>query len=314
MFFEDKNDDGLILEDPTNPQGNEVLQRELYYPFGLQFRGTAPLTPGVKQPYLYNGKELDDTGLYAYGFRYYDPATGRFTGVDPIADQFAAHSSYHYAYNNPLRFIDLDGRAPDDVIYIGDNGKVSRVERTDDDFNVFIMESTSQVLHLNDKTGIDEEMMYRRGDFEVGDRVFFQISDTELKETISEVSGGFTWIGLAYRSYSEADFTHSHLVENYFGLDDTGNEKSFLEDGAFSTHYKENFHYFRFGDDHRLFNLYDAGNFMWGAWMNDTNNRSSLTTRSASAAKFGSGLNEMFGDSDADSRAIQAGYHYEIKE
>lgn len=109
MFFEDKNNDGLILEDPTNPQGNEVLQRELYYPFGLQFRGTAPLTPGVKQQYLYNGKELDDTGLYAYGFRYYDPATGRFTGVDPIADQFASLSGFNYASNDPISKIDLHG-------------------------------------------------------------------------------------------------------------------------------------------------------------------------------------------------------------
>lgn len=109
MLFEDKNNDGLILEDPTNPQGNEVLQRELYYPFGLQLRGTAPLTPGVKQQYLYNGKELDETGLYAYGFRYYDPATGRFTGVDPIADQFAFVSGYNYAENRVPNAIDLWG-------------------------------------------------------------------------------------------------------------------------------------------------------------------------------------------------------------
>ena len=60
--------------------------------------------------YRYNGKELnEDIGLYAYGFRYYDPAIGRFTGVDPIADQFPHVSTYNYAENSPIANIDLHG-------------------------------------------------------------------------------------------------------------------------------------------------------------------------------------------------------------
>ena len=47
--------------------------------------------------------------MYAYGFRYYDPAIGRFTGVDPIADEFAWVSTYNYAENEPVRHIDLHG-------------------------------------------------------------------------------------------------------------------------------------------------------------------------------------------------------------
>ncbi|MEM9836748.1 MAG: RHS repeat-associated core domain-containing protein [Bacteroidota bacterium] len=61
-------------------------------------------------PYLYNGKEqMEGTGLYAYGFRYYDPTIGRFTGVDPIADQFAHVSGFNYAENMPTIAIDLHG-------------------------------------------------------------------------------------------------------------------------------------------------------------------------------------------------------------
>jgi RHS repeat-associated protein len=60
--------------------------------------------------YRYNGKELDEaTGLYDYGFRWYDPSIGRFTGVDPIADQFAFVSSYNYAENEPVNNRDLWG-------------------------------------------------------------------------------------------------------------------------------------------------------------------------------------------------------------
>jgi uncharacterized protein RhaS with RHS repeats len=48
-------------------------------------------------------------GWYAYGFRYYDPVICRFTGVDPIADQFAELSVYNYASNDPLGSVDLHG-------------------------------------------------------------------------------------------------------------------------------------------------------------------------------------------------------------
>jgi RHS repeat-associated protein len=62
--------------------------------------------------YLYNGKELeeeDDWNWYAYGFRYYDPAIGRFSGVDPIAEQFPWVSPYNYAENMVPMAIDLWG-------------------------------------------------------------------------------------------------------------------------------------------------------------------------------------------------------------
>jgi RHS repeat-associated protein len=64
----------------------------------------------VAQRYAYNGKELvEGIGLYDYGFRYYDPVIGRFTGVDPIADKFPHLSTYNYASNNPISNFDLWG-------------------------------------------------------------------------------------------------------------------------------------------------------------------------------------------------------------
>ncbi len=62
--------------------------------------------------YQYNGKEIQDDwslNLYAYGARYYDAALGRFTGVDPIADQFPHVTTYNYAENEPVGNIDLHG-------------------------------------------------------------------------------------------------------------------------------------------------------------------------------------------------------------
>ena len=65
--------------------------------------------------YKFNGKELDSqTGLYYYGARYYDPRISLFISVDPLAEE--TMTPYQYTYQNPIRFIDPDGRSPLDVI------------------------------------------------------------------------------------------------------------------------------------------------------------------------------------------------------
>ena len=259
-----------------------------------------------KYRYGFNGKEKDESGEfgslthYDYGFRIYNPGIGRFLSVDPLADKYPGWNPYNYTLNNPVRFIDPDGRAADDIIYLNSSGKVSKIERTDNPVNLFVMEETSQVLHLNDTKNLDSDISKRN--FEVGDRVFFNISNDELASAI-DAAGEGTWLNVAFKSYFEADFVMSYLVPNYFGRDGTGQEQVYLEDGLLSIHYVENQHYFKFGDDFRLFNLYDAGNFMWGAWMNDSG-------FSPSAAKMGSELNEFFMDADADQRAIKAGEIY----
>ncbi len=97
----------------------KILEENHYYPFGLQMQGDWLQNKGRENKYLYNGKELDtDFGLnvYFYGARVYDAAVGRFTGVDPLAADFAAWSPYSYSFNNPIRFTDPTGMAPEDII------------------------------------------------------------------------------------------------------------------------------------------------------------------------------------------------------
>ena len=61
---------------------------------------------------MYNGKERDsdlELNWDHYGFRMYDASIGRFTGVDPISDQFPHVSTFNYAENGPISNIDLWG-------------------------------------------------------------------------------------------------------------------------------------------------------------------------------------------------------------
>ena len=61
--------------------------------------------------YTYNGKELqDDNGMYDYGWRQYMPDIGRWNGIDQLAELYMSHTSYAYVMNNPVRYIDPDGR------------------------------------------------------------------------------------------------------------------------------------------------------------------------------------------------------------
>ncbi|MFL9836660.1 RHS repeat-associated core domain-containing protein, partial [Flavobacterium sp. ST-75] len=79
-------------------------------------------------PFKFNGKEYDEeTGNYYYGARYYDPKWSMFIGVDPLADKYPDWSSYAYCFNNPIRYVDPDGRAPEDIIYVNAKGGVIKV-------------------------------------------------------------------------------------------------------------------------------------------------------------------------------------------
>ena len=82
-------------------------------------------------PYKFSGKELDEeTGLYYYGARYYDPKVSIWLSVDPLAEKFPSWSPYNYTMNNPINMIDPDGRAPSDIVFFNNKGQeISRITR-----------------------------------------------------------------------------------------------------------------------------------------------------------------------------------------
>jgi len=89
----------------------EVLEESNYYPFGLKHQGYNALAGNPSFQYQYNGKELqEETGWNDYGARMYMSDIARWGVMDPMAEQYRAWSPYNYAVNNPVSFIDPDGR------------------------------------------------------------------------------------------------------------------------------------------------------------------------------------------------------------
>ena len=109
-----------------NAQG-DILERNAYYPFGLQmnqgkayptiterlpqlYSGYISTTPARRD--LYNGKEIQTTAgtdYLDYGFRQYDPTIARWMAVDPLNENNINVSPYNYCANSPLVLYDENG-------------------------------------------------------------------------------------------------------------------------------------------------------------------------------------------------------------
>ncbi|MFZ4634477.1 MAG: RHS repeat domain-containing protein [Saprospiraceae bacterium] len=105
VYFADLNADGVGT-------ASDILQDEHYYPFGLRISDPRRSAGNPANRYQYNGKEWSEEsglGWYAYGYRSYDPAIGRFTSIDPRASKYTGWSPFNYVANNPIINIDPMG-------------------------------------------------------------------------------------------------------------------------------------------------------------------------------------------------------------
>jgi insecticidal toxin complex protein TccC len=95
---------GLELDRDGN-----VISLEEYYPYGGTAVWTArSQTEADYKIVRYSGKERDATGLYYYGYRYYQPWAGRWLSADP-AGTVDGLNLFRMVRNNPVAFIDSNG-------------------------------------------------------------------------------------------------------------------------------------------------------------------------------------------------------------
>jgi RHS repeat-associated protein len=100
----------------------QVVQSTDFYPFGMPFDDG--LAPEI-QPYKFGGKELDEMhGLNTYdqGFRQFGAVIPITDTMDPMLEKYYSTSPYAQWGNNPMRFVDPDGRDIR-IRYVDEDGK-----------------------------------------------------------------------------------------------------------------------------------------------------------------------------------------------
>ena len=108
--------------------GGDLMEHNSYLPFGTRWDDGSPTDPD--NHYRFSGKEEQSfAGLpyIDYGARMYDPCTARWISQDPLAEKYYFVSPYVFCSNNPVKFVDPDGR--DRVVFDVD-GKLVSYKRT----------------------------------------------------------------------------------------------------------------------------------------------------------------------------------------
>ena len=130
------------------------------------------------QPYGFTGRRMDyeeDSGLYYYRLRYYDPEAGRFVSRDPIGmwgDPGQRGNAQNYCGNNPVNRVDPLGLlSPTDQYWEEEEARLGHILNNADEYNLTdakydaLMErylaagdkkTSSRVRRLNGVTGTIE--------------------------------------------------------------------------------------------------------------------------------------------------------------
>ncbi|MDQ8142916.1 RHS repeat-associated core domain-containing protein [Chryseobacterium sp. CFS15] len=206
----------------------EITDANDYYPFGMNHLKTGnAFFGGSYKDYKYNGKELQESGMYDYGARFYMPDIGRWGVVDPLAEIYNNSSPFNYAANNPILFIDPDGRGTEST-HTDKFGNVVAVYN-DGDLGVYRHEGNSEETkqELNQKYSKNNTS----GDGE-------KMGSTLVWNSFTEFDGNGRSAGkINFGSYQARDWLNNFTneinkdLENNFGVGFTARQNYAMNGG-----------------------------------------------------------------------------------
>ena len=160
-----------------------IIQVTNYYPYGSPFCDSLSSLNASLQPYKYNGKEFDrmhGLNTYDYGARQYSPALPSWDRIDPLAEEYYSVSPYAYCNNNPIRFIDPDGRI---VIASDKNAKRNIINTLSDAEAKYVQFDKNGVLNhrlLSKNEGSSDNFSALKTLSESSTNYLFNVSDKDI--------------------------------------------------------------------------------------------------------------------------------------
>ena len=200
----------------TNSTGG-VKSRYDYLPFGQELssnvsgRTTAmgySAAHGLRQKFTQKERDAE-SGLDYFLARYYSSVQGRFTGVDPLLSSGKTHrpeswNRYSYCYNNPLRYLDPDGKK----VKAEDEKALRNIRNT-------LPASIRNQVKLDKNGFIDKKALNR---IKSTDANFLDLKKMVNSSTVVEVATAkdtvLPQVGRTEFSYQSVEAQRSELIQN----------------------------------------------------------------------------------------------------
>jgi len=205
------------------PNGSATTTTQVaeYYPFGSSY---LPVSPAETNKYLYNGKEKQDDMLggtaldwYDYGARFYDPIIGRWTTPDPLAEKYMKWSAYNYTMDNPIRFIDPNGK---DVYTVNKEDDIEFKRKTKKDFDKIRVKGS-----LSNSMKVDKGVLDHRQSGTDKTKVgynYFAIMGDKSGQGIFEFLSNNTNVEWSRLKFGEKEMSSSIISTSHEVLTDSG--------------------------------------------------------------------------------------------
>jgi len=161
-----------VLDRKTNNTA-DVVTAQHYYPFGIVM--SSYKASGYDYKFSFNGKEKDNEtygegNAYDFGARIYDSRLGKWLSVDPLVAKYPYVSPYSFCANNPIIYIDPDGKK---VVLVGDqefvNKTFAQLQTLTSNQLVLLLDGT--VMEANKLSDMQKLLVVQTGKVERGNFV-----------------------------------------------------------------------------------------------------------------------------------------------